>query len=138
MNLPTNDLITEVLGIDHPVPLGWGLIVETFSPGDNFLNGGEESIFERPDAAKDRDRYQIGYGRVLMIGDAAFKADSFKHWTLIPKVGDYVSYKKYAGVFNANNGPDGKPVNNIDLKDYEVLRIIQNPNKCSGHHYIGA
>ena len=58
--LPTNDLIKEVLGEDHPVPLGWDLIIQTFSSGDKFLANGEESLFERPDSAKERDKYIIG------------------------------------------------------------------------------
>jgi hypothetical protein len=136
-DLPTNDLIREILGDDHPIPLGWDLIIQTFTPGENFLANGEESLFERPDAAKDRDRYMIGVGRILMMGDACFKAGQFKDWGLIPEVGDYITFRKYQGVYNSTVGPNGEIVNNMDLKDYEVLRLITNPKKCGNFHFIG-
>lgn len=135
--LPTNELIQSVFGEDHPIPVGWNVIIQTYTPGDNFLADGESTVFERPDSTKDRDRYNIGVGRILAMGDAAFKGEHFKNWTLLPQVGDYVTFKKYQGTFNTNIGADGNKVENMDLKDYEILRIVRSPEKCGNFHFVG-
>lgn len=133
MTLPTNDLIREVLGDYHPVPFAWQLILEPYSIGDKFLNtDGETSSFERPDSSKDRDRYQIGVGRVLIIGDAAFQGPNFQFVKLIPKVGDWIKYPKF-------NGDDTQHMNKeiVYLKDYMVMGIVPDPSLCGGHSFVG-
>jgi hypothetical protein len=129
----TNDLIREVLGDNHPIPLGWQVLVETYKFGDKFVNqDGSESSFERPDSSKERDRYQMGVGRILMMGSAAFKGPKFDLWEFKPEVGDYVSFQRYQGVFKTHNGKDIQY-----LEDFVVMDIIPDPSLCSYFNFIG-
>lgn len=138
-DLPTNDLIREVLGDDHPVPVGWHLLLETYNSGEKFkTNDGEDSLFIRPDTSIDRDTYQMSVGRILMAGSASFKDIKFKDWDTIPQVGDYVSFQKYQGIFKtALNSKTGQEVQTIQIQDFLILSIEQNPSLCSTHHFIG-
>jgi co-chaperonin GroES (HSP10) len=131
--LPTNDLIRQVLGETHSVSLGWRVLVKVHTFGDNYiLEDGTKSILERPDLAKDRDKTQLGVGQILMIGDSAFKGDKFKYWKVLPQVGDFVKWEKYSGTFDTENG-----VNLIDLQDYMIIRIVKNPDLASYHNWTG-
>lgn len=137
--LPTNDLIREVLGSKHPVILGWTMLIETYNAGDSFLsNEGEQSLFIRPDASKERDVTQMAVGRILMIGDACFNGPKFAGWKLKPEVGDYVSYPKYQGTLKTElNSDTGKEVQTIEIEDILIKRIVRNPSQCSTHHFVG-
>lgn len=131
--LPTNDLIKEILGEKHPVPLGWQVLIETYKFGDNYVNqDGTQSSFERTDSSKDRDRYQMSVGRILMMGSAAFKGPKFDLWDIKPEIGDYVSFQRYQGVFKTHNGKDIQY-----LEDFVVMDIIPDPSLCSYFHFIG-
>ncbi len=131
--LPTNDLIREVLGEHHPRPLGWQVLVETYNFGDKFVNAdGTQSAFERPDSSKDRDRYQMSVGRILIMGSSAFKGPKFESWELIPQVGEYVSFQRYQGVFKTHAGKDIQY-----LEDMAILDIVPDPSLCSYYHFIG-
>lgn len=131
---PTNDLIREILGDKHPIVLGWRVLVETYSFGDNFVNDdGSTSVFERPDSSKDRDWSQMGLGRVLMMGNSTFKGPKFDFWGgIFPQVGDYVSFEKYEGVFKTRSGK-----NLQYLHDYQIIDIEPEPTKCSYIKFIG-
>jgi hypothetical protein len=132
-NFPTNDVIKEVLGENHPIVLGWRVLVETYSFGDNFVNhDGSRSVFERPDSSKDRDHYQMAVGRILMMGSAAFKGPKFELWEIIPKVGDYVSFERFDGVFKTRSNKKLQY-----LHDYQILDIEPDPSQCSYIHYVG-
>jgi hypothetical protein len=137
--LPTNDIIRAVLGNDHPIPLGFNVILETYTVGDSFkTNDGSDSLFIRPDTAVERDKYQMACGRILMMGGAAFKGEKFKYWDVIPQVGDYVSYHKYQGTFKTTlNTETGCEVNTLDISDDLLFRIEPKPTLCSHHHFIG-
>lgn len=131
--LPTNDLIREILGDKHPIPLGWQVLVETYNFGENFVNqDGSKSVFERPDVSKERDRYQMGVGRILMMGSSAFRGPKFDLWDIKPEVGDYVSFQRYEGVFKTHAGKDVQY-----LQDYLIMDIIPDPSLCSYLHFIG-
>lgn len=131
--LATNDLIREVLGEKHPIVLGWRVLVETYKFGDKFVNqDGSQSSFERPDSSKDRDRYQMAVGRILMMGSAAFNGPKFDLWDIKPKVGDYVSFERYQGIFKTHGGRDIQY-----LEDYVVIDIVPDPSLCSYVHFIG-
>ncbi len=132
--LPTNDLITEILGEYHPRPLGWQVIVETYNFGDHFVHeDGTKSAFERPDSSKDRDPYQMSVGRVLMIGSAAFKDPKFASWDLLPIVGDFVTWQSYQGSYKGHTGK------NIQyLQDLALLGIVPDPALASNYvNFIG-
>jgi hypothetical protein len=133
MTLSTNDLIRDVLGENHPVPFGWLLLIEPYKIGDKFVDSdGEATLFERPDSSKDRDRYQMGIGRILMMGDSAFKSPQFTGISLFPKVGDWIKYPKF-------NGDDTQHMNKeiVYLKDYLVMGIVPDPSLCGGHSFVG-
>jgi len=136
---PTNDLIKEVLGSNHPIPLGWHAIIEIYNAGENYKsNEGEDSLFIRPDTAVDRDNYHMSVGRILMLGSACFKGDKFKDWDLTPSVGDFVSFPKYQGTFKTVlNSDSGKEVQTIQIEDCVITVIERNPSLCSTHHFIG-
>jgi co-chaperonin GroES (HSP10) len=126
----TNDVIREALGDKHPIALGWQVLLETYDLGDNFINqDGSKSIFERPDIAKDRDAFQMGIGKVLMVGSAAFKGPRFILWEIIPEEGDYVFFEKYEGTKFVHNGK------NVQFfQDYNILSIAPDPSLSSSYH----
>lgn len=131
--LPTNELIREVLGEDHPRALGFRILIETYNFGDNFVNpDGTQSVFERPDSSKDRDRYQMAVGRILIIGSACFKGPKFEFWDLLPEVGDYVSFERFQGVFKTHAGK-----NLQYLFDFDVIDIVPDPSLSGYVHFIG-
>lgn len=132
-DLPTNDLIRQVLGEDHSISLGWRVLIRIHNFGDHYImEDGTKSLLERPDIAKDRDKTQMPVGQILMMGDAAFKGDKFKEWGIIPQVGDYVLWEKYSGSFDTENG-----VNLLDIQDYQIIRIVKNPDRANYHNWIG-
>lgn len=132
-DLPKNDLIKEILGENHPIPLGWQVLIETYKFGDKYVNeDGIQSSFDRPDSSKDRDRYQMSVGRILMMGSAAFKGPKFDLWNIKPEVGDYVSFQRYQGVFKTHKGKDIQY-----LEDFVIMDIIPDPSLCSYFHFIG-
>lgn len=136
-DFPTNPLITEVLGPDHPIPGAWNMLVETYNRGQSFKkDDGTESVFERPDESKDADRYQLCVGRVLFIGDACFKGPTFQYVKLIPQVGDYVDFQRYQGIYKSFNTPNGV-VECQYLRDTDYLAIVPNPDMCGYIHYTG-
>lgn len=137
--LPTNDLIKERLGSNHPIPLGWTAIVETYSPGSNYKSkDGNDSIFERPDSAIDRDQYHSCVVRVLLIGDACFKGDKFKHWTILPQVGEYYKIRKYQSVLSTWTNPDnGEEVNIQEVEDVLLRVRVPDPSLISTHKFVG-
>ena len=132
MNQYTNDLIKEVLGENHPIPFGWLILLQPYNFGDNFIDKtGQTTMFERPDAAKDRDKYQLGLGRVLMLGDACYKAPQFQHCLKLPQVGEYVSFPKYEGI---NKMFGGKEI--IYVKDYQVMDFNPDPSACGYMNFV--
>jgi co-chaperonin GroES (HSP10) len=128
--IPTNDVIREVLGEKHPIAIGWQVLIETYDLGDNFVNqDGSKSLFERPDIAKDRDQFQMGVGRILMSGNAAFKGPKFSLWNIIPEEGDYVLFPKYEGTSLVHN------MKNIQFfQDYNIIGIVPDPSLSACYH----
>ena len=126
----TNDVIREVLGEKHPIAIGWQVLLQTYDLGDNFINpDGSKSLFERPDIAKDRDKFQIGIGKVLMVGSAAFKGPKYELWDVIPSEGDYVYTPKYEGTHEVHNG-----INVQFFQDYNIIGIAPDPYLSACYH----
>lgn len=134
---PTNPLIQEILGENHPIPLGWQVLVQTYDAGNNYISNGEESIFERPDSSKERDAFHVGIGRVIMMGDACLKAKQYKDWKFMPEVGDFVEFQKYEGVYRTYLNADDKPILCQYFKDYLPLTVLRDPTRAGHHHFIG-
>lgn len=126
----TNDVIREALGEKHPIAIGWQVLVETYELGDSYINpDGSESLFERPDIAKDRDEFHMAIGRVLMVGSAAFTGPTFASWKIIPEEGDYVFIPKYEGSKFVHNG---RPIQLF--RDYDILTIAPDPKLSASYH----
>lgn len=137
--LSTNDLIQERLGKEHPVVLGWTVLVETYTTGSHFKSSdGSDSDFIRPDVAIERDQYHSCIGRILMIGDACFKGEKFKYWKTFPEVGDYVEVKKYGGVLKSRINPEtGETVYTQEIEDVLIRLIDPNPSHSLTHNFLG-
>jgi co-chaperonin GroES (HSP10) len=122
--LPTNEVVSSILGKNHPIPLGWQILLQTFNFGDNFVKtDGQKSLLERPDISKERDEWAISIGKVLMIGDAAFEDARLKKWKLLPIVGDYVKFYKYEGTFDKICG-----INCQWLQEAHLIALAPDPN----------
>ncbi len=127
-------LIRKIIGDKFPIPVGWGVLVQIFMDGEkHLLSNGNESHWDRSDDTKDGDAYRRGAGRILLIGDAAFKGDRFADWQLIPKIGDWVNFGRGDGVFRQYNG-----VQTLLIKDYSILAITPDPSIEGYHVNIGA
>lgn len=130
---PTNRLIQDVIGPDHPFCLGWDVLVQIFMDGEKHLKeDGTASMFDRPDSTIAGDAYRRGVGRILMMGDAAFTSAQFDKWVLRPRVGDWVNFGRNEGIFRIYND-----VITLGLRDYNVIRIAQNPAIEGYHEHIG-
>jgi len=138
-DLPTNDLIREKLGPNHPVPLGWVALVETHTTGTHFKSAdGSDSEFIRADTSIERDQYHSCLAQILMLGDACFQGEKFKYWKIMPKVGDYVKIKKYGGVLNTWTNPEtGKTVHIQEVEDVLLRFIIPDPSQSVSHNFLG-
>lgn len=136
---PTNDLIRATLGPNHPIPLGWVALVETYTDGANFKSAdGSDSEFFRSDTSIERDQYHSCMARILMLGSACFTGEKFQHWDVIPQVGDYVKVKKYGGVLNKWSNPETKKIVHIQEVEDVLLRcIIPEPKQSISHNFLG-
>lgn len=133
INRCDHSLIKSVIGDKYPQPLGWMVLVEIYHAGEtHLLDGGEESVFVRPDKTKEADSYKYGTGRILLMGSVAFKAECFKDWDLIPKVGDWIDFARGDGVFRTYNG-----VETISIKDFSAINVVPDPSIEGYHQFIG-
>jgi co-chaperonin GroES (HSP10) len=137
--LPTNDLISERLGAGHPVTIGWNVLLECYSKGENYkTEDGKQSLLVRPDSSIEREKHQGCIGRILMIGSAAFKGEKFKDFDTLPQVGDYIKLKKYTGTFNDYTNPKTQEkIKIIEIEDVLVLTIAPSPSQYAGHNFLG-
>lgn len=116
---PNNDWISEE-SIPDPSPLpkcpGWTLVIRPV-PVRAKTKGG----ILLPDTVKSDYAYLNTVGRVLVVGDQAFKMPEFgsEPWA---KVGDYVLYTKHAGQKFVYRG-----VRLLLLKDSEVALVVDKP-----------
>ena len=72
--------------------------------------------------SKDNEEYMTAHGRVVALGDLSFKdRDTGKKWRMdtTPKIGDRVTYGKYAGQKVTING-----VRLLLLNDDELTSIL--------------
>ena len=82
--------------------------------------------------SKDNEEYMTAHGRILALGDLAYKdRDTGQSWrmTTVPKEGDRVTYGKYAGQKVTING-----VRLLLLNDDEITSIL--PEEVDDTSYI--
>jgi len=101
---------------DLPRPIGWKVIVQA-SQVKTKTSGG---IF-LPSQAQDNEEYLTANGVLLSLGDLAYRdRDTGTAWRgQFPKVGDRVTYGKYAGQKVIING-----VKLLILNDGEITSVI--------------
>ena len=78
-----------------PVPMGWKILIQPNQSKDQTKGG-----IILPSKAKENEAYLTAHGEVVAIGELAYRdRNTGEKWKqqLIPKVGDKVTYGKYAG-----------------------------------------
>ena len=86
----------------HPKPLNWKVLVQPHQVKMKTKGG-----LYLASQSKDNEEYMTAHGRVLSLGDLAYKdRDTGQSWrmTTVPKEGDRVTYGKYAGQKVTING----------------------------------
>ena len=100
-----------------PKPLNWKVLVQPHQVKMKTKGG-----LYLASQSKDNEEYMTAHGRVLALGDLAYKdRDTGQSWrmTTVPKEGDRVTYGKYAGQKVTING-----VRLLLLNDDEITSIL--------------
>ena len=101
-----------------PVPLNWKVLIKP-----NQAKTKTEGGLILTAQSKDNEDYLIASGKVAAMGDLAYRdRDTGISWktNAIPKIGDRVTYGKYAGQKITVNG-----VKFLLLNDDEITSILQ-------------
>lgn len=101
-----------------PLPIFWRLLILPIKP-KTMSKGG----IELPSQAQDAQLHLNYVGKVVAMGDLAYRSERFVGQIDFPKVGDYVIYGKYAGQPMLFKG-----LRFIMVNDDEVLGIVKDPN----------
>ena len=100
-------------------PAGWRVLVLPVDP-DTVSEGG----IILADTTKDANKHLNYVGKVISVGELAFKGDRFKLGDRDAKawceVGDYVLYGQYAGQTLTYTKDDGETIDLLLLNDDEV------------------
>jgi chaperonin GroES len=100
-----------------PIPMGWKILIQP-----NQAKQKTKSGIILPEKAKENEAYLTAHGIVAAIGELAYRErESGASWRIHnkPKVGDKVTYGKYAGQKLTING-----VRFLLLNDDEVTSIL--------------
>tara|TARA_R100000773_G_C4215182_1_gene114006 strand:- start:1254 stop:1679 length:426 start_codon:yes stop_codon:yes gene_type:complete len=100
-----------------PRPLNWKVLVQPHQVKMKTKGG-----LYLASQSKDNEEYMTAHGRILALGDLAYKdRDTGQSWrmTTVPKEGDRVTYGKYAGQKVTING-----VRLLLLNDDEITSIL--------------
>jgi|TARA_R100000482_G_scaffold124844_1_gene79379 chaperonin GroES len=109
-----------------PVPLGWKVLIKPNEPKQKTQGG-----IVIPSKAQDAEEYLTAHGEVLAMGELAYRdretGDKWKsrNW---PKVGDFITYGKYAGQKLIVNGKKY-----LLLNDDEVTAILPDGVKITSY-----
>ena len=94
--LYTDEESKSVIGTkDLPIPMGWKILIQP-----NQIKQQTKGGILLPSQAKDNEAYLTAHGTVASIGELAYRdRNTGERWkqVKIPKVGDKVTYGKYAG-----------------------------------------
>lgn len=111
-----NDIDVEVPA-DHPQPLLWRVLIAPVKP-KTMSRGG----IEIPALAQEAQEYMNYLGKVVAVGDLAFKSEKFAGQQSFPGVGDFVIYGRYAGQKIQHRG-----VKLLVVNDDEILCVVSDP-----------
>ena len=118
----------KTIGSHHlPRPLNWKVLVQPHQVKMKTKGG-----LYLASQSKDNEEYMTAHGRILALGDLAYKArDTGQSWRMptVPKEGDRVTYGKYAGQKVTING-----VRLLLLNDDEITSIL--PEEVDVTSYI--
>lgn len=105
---------------DQMVPLYWRVIVCPVRPKEKTAGG-----ILLPQQVQDTQKYLQHCGRLVAVGEAAFKAKKLGNYAppeVVPRIGDWVVYGRAAG-----QGMLYRGVRLLLLNDDEILTIIRDP-----------
>jgi co-chaperonin GroES (HSP10) len=125
----TDDQTEATIGSDLlPIPLNWKVLVQP-----NQVKAKTSGGILLPESSKDNEEYLTAHGVVCAKGDLAYRdRDTGKCWRseIFPKVGDRVTYGKYAGQKIVVKG-----VKFLLLNDDEITSIL--PDGVDVAAYVG-
>ena len=123
----TDEETKATLGSHHlPVPMNWKVLVQPNKPKEKAEGG-----IILPSMAKDNESYLTAHGLIAAMGELAYRdRDTGDPWkmTVRPKVGDRVTYGKYAGQKIVVNG-----VSFLILNDDEITSILPEGADITGY-----
>jgi co-chaperonin GroES (HSP10) len=111
-----------------PIPLNWKVLVQP-----NQVKKKTASGIHLPTISQDNEEYLTAHGAVCALGDLAYRdRDTGKRWRsdTSPKVGDRITYGKYAGQKIVIKG-----VKFLLLNDDEITSIL--PDVVDVAAYVG-
>jgi len=111
-----------------PIPLNWKVLVQP-----NQVKKKTASGIHLPTISQDNEEYLTAHGAVCALGDLAYRdRDTGKGWRteVTPKVGDRITYGKYAGQKLVVKG-----VKFLLLNDDEITSIL--PDGVDVAAYVG-
>jgi len=111
-----------------PIPLNWKVLVQPNQVKKKTAGG-----IHLPTISQDNEEYLTAHGAVCALGDLAYRdRDTGKRWRsdVSPKVGDRVTYGKYAGQKIVIKG-----VKFLLLNDDEITSIL--PDGVDVAAYVG-
>ena len=100
-----------------PEPAGYRILIALPTP-DEKTEGG----VWKPVSSEAADQVAQTKGVLIAVSPMAFINPDWPEGAVIPKVGDLVSYARYAGATSKIKGADG--VGYIIIKDKEITAII--------------
>jgi co-chaperonin GroES (HSP10) len=103
-------------GIEPPRVVGEHMALEVYWP--KSTSGG----IELAGMTQQISKFSSVVGKVIKLGSGAYKGERFQHWTDLPKVGDWVTFKPNSGDIFAFRGV---PITII--YDDKVTSIIEKP-----------
>ena len=114
----TDSLTKATIGSHQlPIPMNWKILIQP-----NEIKAKTKGGILLPDKVKENEQILTAHGTVCAMGELAYRdRDTGQSWrmTRLPKVGDQVTYGKYAGQKLIING-----VKFLLLNDDEITSIL--------------
>jgi len=111
---------------DLPIPMGWKVLIQPNQTKSKTKGG-----IILPNKAKESEAYLTAHGEVLAIGEIAYRdRNTGERWRMhaTPKVGDKVTYGKYAGQKLIINN-----VRMLLLNDDEITSVLSHSAEVTAY-----
>ena len=125
-NYNDEELNGNVKSSDLPIPMGWKILIQPNQTKSKTKRG-----IILPSKAKESEAYLTAHGEVLAIGELAYRdRNTGERWKLhaTPKVGDKVTYGKYAGQKLIINN-----VRMLLLNDDEITSVLSDSAEVTAY-----